>query len=141
MVRILSKNIQETEAMAQKLAAGLQGGELIALVGNLGAGKTFFVKAMAQYWGVKETITSPTFVLLKTYDTRHKKIHKLVHVDCYRLEGEEDLADIGLQDYLNQPDTVVVVEWADKISNLPEKTIKIKIDYIDNEQRQISIEK
>lgn len=141
MPQFLSKNSLETEAVAKELAASLQGGELVALVGNLGAGKTVFVKALAQALGVKETITSPTFVLLKIYNTKHKKIQKLVHVDCYRLEGKEDLADIGLQDYLNQPETVVVVEWANKISALPERTIKVKIDYIDNDQRQISIEK
>ena len=113
---------------------------MIALIGNLGAGKTFFVKALAKKLGVVENITSPTFVLMKVYDTKNKKIKKLVHVDCYRLEGKEDLDDIGLEDYMKEKNTLIIIEWADKISNLPVHSLKIKIEIKGKNKRKIIIE-
>jgi len=104
----------QTRAFGAKLARELKGGEIIALVGHLGSGKTTFIKGLAKGLGVKDTITSPTFVLMKIYKTKHKSIRKFVHVDCYRVPGIE-LASVGLTDYLNQPDTVVAIEWAEKL--------------------------
>ncbi|PWB38862.1 MAG: tRNA (adenosine(37)-N6)-threonylcarbamoyltransferase complex ATPase subunit type 1 TsaE [Parcubacteria group bacterium] len=140
MAEFISKSVSDTEAVATKVAQRLQGGDWLALVGNLGAGKTVFVKGLARALGVSANLTSPTFVLLKAYDTGHKVIKKFVHVDCYRLDGKEDLMDIGLSDYLNQKDTVVVIEWADKIRGLPDKTIKINIDYRPDNQRKILVD-
>ncbi len=140
MKEYISKKVADTEKIAKDLASKLTGGELVALSGNLGAGKTVFVKALAQALGVKDNITSPTFVLMKVYAPDNKKIKKFVHVDCYRLEGKEDLADIGLGDYLSDSDNIVVVEWADKVLNLPDKTIRVNIDYRGGDQRHIVID-
>lgn len=140
MSEFISKNVGETEGWARRLALSLKGGETLALSGHLGAGKTLIVKALAQAWGVDQNITSPTFVLLKVYAVRHKSIKKMVHVDCYRLDGQEDLSDIGLADYLQQLDTVVVIEWADKIRGLPTDTIRIDIEHQGAERRKIKIE-
>jgi|SRR3989344_1912875 len=139
MKEFVSKSLSDTENLAKNMAAQLQGGQLLALVGNLGVGKTVMVKALARAWGVTQNIMSPTFVLLKIYDIDHKSIKKMVHVDCYRLAGQEDLADIGLADYLHQPDTVVVIEWADKISGLPADTIYVNIEHRGEEQRKITV--
>jgi len=140
MKEYISKKVADTEKIAKDLAGKLTGGELIALSGNLGAGKTVFVKALAQALGVKGNITSPTFVLMKVYTPDNKKINKFVHVDCYRLEGQEDLSDIGLGDYLNDDKIIVVVEWADKVLNLPDKTIRVNIDYRGGDTRHIVID-
>jgi tRNA threonylcarbamoyladenosine biosynthesis protein TsaE len=140
MKKIQSKNIKDTQKVAHDLVASLDGASLIALMGNLGAGKTVFVKALAEALGVKDNVTSPTFVLMKIYDTKHDIIKKLVHVDCYRLEGKEDLVDIGLSEYIEDPNTLVVVEWADKISNLPEQRIKISIQNLGKDARLIEID-
>src|SRR3989338_7673870 len=91
----------QTRAFGAKLARELKGGEIIALVGNLGSGKTTFVKGLAKGLGVKDVITSPTFVLMKIYKAKHKTIKNFVHVDCYRIPGIE-LTAIGLDDFLNQ---------------------------------------
>lgn len=109
-----SNNANQTRALGKKVAQILVGGEALALIGNLGSGKTTFVKGLAKGLGVKMTITSPTFVLMKVYKTKHKTIKQFVHVDCYRLPGTE-FAAIGLSDFLNQPDTVVAIEWAEKL--------------------------
>ena len=132
-------NQSGTEAIAIKLAKELKGGEILALSGNLGAGKTVFVRALAKALGVKENITSPTFVLMKVYDIDYKKVNKFVHVDCYRLWAREDLFEIGLGDYLIHANIIVAIEWADKIINLPESAIKINIDLLDDNKRKIRI--
>lgn len=113
-----------TIALGGALARQLQGGEVLALVGNLGAGKTTFVKGLARGLGVRETITSPTFVLMKVYSAKRGLIRKFVHVDCYRVPGIE-LGEIGLADYLGQPGTVVAIEWAKKLPRLPRGTTTI----------------
>lgn len=141
MREYIVKNQAATEEIAIKLAKELNGGELLALSGNLGAGKTVFVQALAKALGVKENITSPTFVLMKVYNTDNQKSKKFIHVDCYRLSGREDLFDIGLEDYLNYDNIIVAVEWADKIVNLPDTAIKIHIELIKekDDQRKITI--
>lgn len=133
------KNLTETKKIATQLAKELVGGELLALTGNLGAGKTAFIQALAKALGVKENITSPTFVLMKVYDIKYKNAKKFVHVDCYRLSGREDLFDIGLGDYLNYDTVIVAIEWADKIANLPDRTIRINMELGKDNKRKISI--
>lgn len=140
MKEYITNNAEETSKVAAEIAKTLRGGEILALSGNLGAGKTVFVKALAKALGIEDTVTSPTFVLMKVYDADYQDIKKFVHADCYRLEGKEDLSDIGLGDYLTLNNTVVVIEWADKLLNLPEHTINIKIDYIEEDKRKIVID-
>ncbi len=108
---------KQTIALGEKLAKQLKGGEVIALIGNLGAGKTTLIKGIARGLGLKKIITSPTFVLMKIYDI-DSKIKKLVHIDCYRIKSAEEISAIGAQEYFGQKNTVVVIEWADKIKKL-----------------------
>lgn len=138
-MKIVSKNIDDTIRAAQDLAKRVKAGDVIALYGHLGAGKTVFVKALASSLGIKDTITSPTFVLMKVYSLPKGPVQNFVHVDCYRLDKPEDLSDIGLGDYLGQRDSIVVIEWADKIKNLPADSIRVDIDYRSNEKREIKI--
>ncbi|OGY40884.1 MAG: tRNA (adenosine(37)-N6)-threonylcarbamoyltransferase complex ATPase subunit type 1 TsaE [Candidatus Buchananbacteria bacterium RBG_13_36_9] len=122
-MKYISKNEKETYQIAEKLAKKLKGGEIIALEGDLGAGKTTFVKGLAKAFGVSQHVTSPTFVLLKIYSIRNRvlRIKNLVHVDCYRLDEPQELFYLGIEEYLNKPDTVVVIEWADKIKDYLKK--------------------
>jgi tRNA threonylcarbamoyladenosine biosynthesis protein TsaE len=119
MKKFISTSEKDTIAWAKKFAASLKGGEVISLEGNLGAGKTVISKAIAKGLGVTEVVNSPTFVLMKVYPVRRKgKIQKLVHVDAYRLAGHEELLNIGLGDYLQQLDTVVLIEWGDLVREI-----------------------
>lgn len=145
---------EETINFAQKFARKLKGGEIIGLIGELGGGKTTFVKGLAEGMGVKEPITSPTFVLLKEYAFRHailrpklhlqgviKGLSKFVHVDAYRTESIEDIISVGIEDYLNRKDIVIVIEWAEKIREiLPKSTIYIEFKFVDEKSRKIVIE-
>lgn len=125
-MRFLLKNEKATAVLAKKLAARLRGGEIIALVGDLGAGKTTFTQSLARALGVKQTVNSPTFVVLKLYQARRRAIKNLVHIDVYRLDGVRDLAAIGWADFQDK-NSVIVIEWADKAAALlPPSTIWLK---------------
>lgn len=129
MSRITSKSEKETEEIAAKMAKKLRGGEIIALIGNLGTGKTVFVRGLAKGLGIKKQITSPSFVLMKIYRIGNLKlkIRNFLHLDAYRLKDGKDLIDIGLLDWLGRKETITVIEWAEKIKKiLPKKTIKIR---------------
>ena len=128
---IITKSEKETMTLAKKFASQLKGGEVIALIGELGAGKTVFIKGLAKGLGVKQTITSPTFVLMKIYEVNKKnKIKNLCHVDAYRLKDGRELIDIGLTDWLLKSKVITVIEWADRVKEiLPEKSIKIRLNY------------
>jgi len=144
---MISHNSQHTIEFAQKFAKKLKGGEVIGLIGELGSGKTTFVKGLAEELGVKESITSPTFIILKEYILRSKthfgsgpnKVKKLIHVDAYRVENLDDIQSVGIEDYMNRDDAVVVIEWAEKIKNiLPKNTIYIHFEHISENKREIS---
>jgi len=149
--KIISHNPEETMNVAVELAKKLKGGEVLALYGDLGSGKTTFTKGLAEALKVEETITSPTFVILKIYDIiLRPKLHfqgvsggvrKLVHIDAYRVETLEDIKSVGIEDYLNREDVVMVIEWPEKIQEiLPEDVIKISFKNIDGKVREISID-
>lgn len=113
-----SQNKKETIKFAQQFAKSLRGGEVVLLLGDLGSGKTTFVKGLAQAFGVKEKITSPTFILMQQYKIRNfanSQTRNFIHVDAYRLKTAQALLDIGLGDWLGRPDTLVLIEWGEKI--------------------------
>ena len=125
-----SKNVEQTYILAEKLAKLIKGGDIILLNGDLGAGKTTFVKGFAKEIGVKIPVTSPTFNLLKTYETDK---YTLVHVDAYRLEGG---SFDELYDYANE-DNVIFIEWSNCLADqeLIEQHLAIDIKYISKNQR------
>ena len=117
---------KQTIILAQNLAKKLSGGEVLGLIGDLGAGKTVFTRGLAQGLGIKNNINSPTFVLMKVYPVQQGKIKNFVHIDAYRIKNLQDLLAIGIEDYLYQPDSIVVIEWADRIKLKKIKLIRIK---------------
>lgn len=127
---IQSDNLEQFQKIASNFAVKLKGGEVVGLIGELGLGKTTFIQFLAVAMGVKEKVLSPTFVLLKIYRASHRQssIKQLVHVDAYRLNHAEELKNIGLPEYLNRPDTVTVIEWADQVKDiLPPDIVMINI--------------
>ncbi|MEZ4200481.1 MAG: tRNA (adenosine(37)-N6)-threonylcarbamoyltransferase complex ATPase subunit type 1 TsaE [Candidatus Paceibacterota bacterium] len=93
------------------------GATVLALHGDLGAGKTTFVQLLARQLGVEETVTSPTFVVMKQYETTHD-FSNLIHIDAYRIETEEEMRVLGFEGLLQSPQTLICIEWAERIKNL-----------------------
>ena len=160
MKQIITNSEKETLALAKKYAKTLKSGAVIGLTGNLGAGKTVFVKGLASGLGLKKNITSPTFVIMKVYSVnsrsarilpkaklfngaypiRKEKIKNFVHIDAYRLKEGQDLVAIGAREYFNRPGTLTVIEWADRVKKvLPKKTKYIDIKILDGNKRKISL--
>lgn len=129
MKKFETKSAEETKLLASKFATK-HSGNIIALIGELGSGKTTFVQGFAKGLGIKEKIISPTFVLIKQYST-------LYHVDLYRVENFQDL---GFEEILANPNNIVLIEWAEKFKNLPKNTIRITIEKLAGDKRLITIE-
>lgn len=116
MKQIITNNPEETKKLAQQVLADL-GSNIIFLRGDLGSGKTVFVKGLAQALGVRDVVNSPTFVIMKIYETKNNKFKRLVHIDFYRLDEvvEADLVNLGIKEYMDDPESLVVIEWAERI--------------------------
>ena len=134
-----SKSVEETEHIAADLAATLRGGECVALDGELGAGKTQFVRGLLKgLGGDPKSVSSPTFVLLNVYDSGRLT---LFHLDAYRVHGGQDFEAIGFNELIEQAG-LVVVEWASRVRDLlPEDRIAISIEHIDDHTRRIVIDR
>ncbi len=102
-------------AVLGKLAASPEGATVLALTGDLGAGKTTLAQAIARELGVQAPVQSPTFVISKYYDTADGRFDRLVHVDAYRIEEESELAPLRWDELLRLPRTLIVVEWPERI--------------------------
>lgn len=127
----------QTIALGEKIGSLLKGGEVLAMRGTLGAGKTTITKGIAKSLGIDETITSPTFCLISEYSG--KKLD-LYHMDVYRLEGAEDFENLGTDEML-YGNGVSIIEWSEKISSvLPKKSITIELIPYENGERDIIIE-
>lgn len=135
--RISIKGVDEMRELGLELAAELEPGDIIAMVGNLGTGKTTLSKYIAEGLGVTEALSSPTFNIVKEYRSGRLP---LFHFDVYRLSSGDDLVDIGAEDYL-YGDGVCLIEWADIVADiLPEETIVIRLEYGENEgAREVTI--
>ena len=111
---------------------------VLVLSGDLGVGKTSFVKALASVLGVEEVITSPTFNIVKSYQTSHQQFSTLVHMDAYRLESEDELGPLRFSEILDDPDTIVCIEWGERIKDsLPNTTTYFQLDIDENNQHTI----
>ena len=136
-----TRTATETQALGTALAADLRGGDVVLLRGDLGAGKTTLAQGIARGLGVPGAVQSPTFTLIAEYDAPGLGPDgRLVHVDLYRLESAADVASIGLDDYLDHPATVTVVEWPERtdLSGFPRHWV-ITLVINDDESREISI--
>lgn len=137
MTVMITKSAKETQRVATMLASEVRGvvtthALVLALNGELGAGKTTFVQGFSRALGVTDRITSPTFVLIKIYKLRGRKMKfkHLVHIDCYRIERPSELMHLGLDEILADPDAIVLIEWADRIkSALPDDAIFLQLGH------------
>ncbi len=137
-MKFITHSPAETEALGEKLAESLSPGTVIAFRGNLGVGKTAFTRGLARGLGILDPVTSPTYTIVNEYLGGRLP---LFHFDMYRLHSEEDLFDIGWDDYLER-DGVCVVEWSENVSSAMETPITVTIDKVpgQDDTRHITIE-
>ncbi len=108
------------------------GATVLALHGDLGAGKTAFVQALAKLLGIKDTVTSPTFVIMQKYDVVDPRWQTLVHIDAYRTDTPEELSVIGLESLLEDGRNLIAIEWAEKAAALlPARTLHLRFQLSD----------
>ncbi|SRR3989339_739960 len=137
----LSHSPEETQSLAASFSATLKGGEIIALEGDLGTGKTTFVQGVASALGSVDLVRSPTFTILNVYRTNHPVIRQIVHIDGYRLRNEEDIVNLGLDEWVERPDTILFIEWPKTVPEaiLP-ADVEIRFAYGEREtERHITI--
>ena len=136
MAVYFSKSEQDTEELGRKLAASLPGGAVIAMYGELGAGKTAFVRGMARGLGLDCRVSSPTFTIVNEY----LGDRELIHFDMYRLSGADELFDIGWEDYLNRG-AVCAVEWSENVQDaFFGDEITVSLRKLSDTEREITIE-
>jgi len=132
----ITNSERESLKFANDFAKEPKAGDIVAFTGDLGTGKTFIVKAIANYFGIDE-VTSPTFSIVNTYE-QDVRIH---HFDFYRLKKVEELYDIGFEEYLNDRSAIVFIEWAEMFEELlPQSIYRISIKHLGESKREIKIE-
>lgn len=130
-MQIISTSASQTEEIAFEFAKQLNNGDVVVLSGDMGAGKTVFVKGVAKYFKL-EGVTSPTYAYLNVYGDR------IYHYDCYRLSCAEDAELLGLTDYFGG-NNICIIEWAENIADaLPKNVKKVRIEKIDQNSRKIT---
>ncbi len=143
MRSVITKNPKETQKLAADLAKKIISKKLskalvIALEGDLGSGKTTFIKGFSKTLGIKEKILSPTFVLIHKHKIKNSKI--LYHIDAYRLKSEKDLLKLGIKEIFANSENIVMIEWADRVKrNIPKNATWINFEHLGKNKRKIII--
>ena len=140
-------SIKETEAYAADLMKQACKKEdlrthalVVGLSGELGAGKTAFVKAAAHALGVEDTVTSPTFVIEKIYKLKNTPFAHLIHIDAYRLESADELRALGWDDITRDSGNIVFLEWPERVKEvLPDNMVRINLEVVGEKERKITV--
>ena len=135
-MKYYSKNARDTQNIAKNLAKTLSGGEVSLLNGDLGAGKTTFTKGLVKGLGGKKTVVSPTFTIMHSYDDTRIPVY---HFDMYRIADEDELYELGLEEYLYE-NGVAVIEW-NKFEHFDGEVIEINITPTSENERIFDVEK
>jgi len=138
----ITKSPKETQKLGYNFAKALRKGDIVCLYGDLGSGKTTFVQGLAIGLGIKNRIISPTFVIVRSYKVRINDegliINDFYHIDLYRVENEEDVKELGIEEIINNKNSIIVIEWAEKLkSYLSQKRINIEFYYRADDTREI----
>ena len=159
-IEIIAKSAEETKKVAANLAqdlnpthnfhcakrknnivkvmCGIKHAFIIALEGDLGSGKTTFIQGLTKGLQIKESVLSPTFLILKQFLISFKGYRNFYHIDAYRLKNPKELLELGFKDLINNPENIIVIEWADKIKKiLPKNILRIKFKNLGKNKRKI----
>ena len=138
----LSRNFEEVRGIARDFLNTLNpigdSSVVVALQGDLGAGKTTFAQAIGLELGVNESMQSPTFVIMKIYDIKWNNFENLIHVDAYRLEKDEELLHLGWEEIISEPENLVLIEWPENVAGIiPKNAKRIFFKFVDENTREI----
>ncbi len=144
-MKIIAKSLSDTKQFAKDLILEVSKkasnkATVLDLKGDLGAGKTTLVQMLGVELGVKETMQSPTFVLMKSYKTTSSRFKNLVHIDAYRIEDIQEVKILRLEDIFADPSNLVCIEWADKIREImPADAIKVECELLEGDEHGYEI--
>ncbi|NCC70170.1 tRNA (adenosine(37)-N6)-threonylcarbamoyltransferase complex ATPase subunit type 1 TsaE [bacterium] len=139
---MISNKEAETYEIAKKYCKNLKGGEVILIKGDLGSGKTAFVKGVAEFFNIKkEEVISPTFTIFNNYKVENNKnIKNIIHIDAYRIETDEEFLETGALEYFYNKNTIVFIEWPENIKSFLGDSKKIiNLKTLDKNKREIII--
>jgi tRNA threonylcarbamoyladenosine biosynthesis protein TsaE len=144
MKSITTHSLEETQQFAKEWLDSLNINEseatVVGLYGNLGAGKTTFTQAVARELGIDQPITSPTFVIEKIYEIKHKNFARLIHIDAYRLEGGRELQDLNFEEIVSNKNNLIFIEWPENVKDiLPTNHIKLFCEFVDENSRKFVV--
>lgn len=135
----ITNDFEETRELGEKFAKTLNGGEVLAMYGELGGGKTTFVQGLALGLGIERRIISPTFIIMRTYDLKDKTFY---HIDLYRTSSTKDIEGLGIDEIMGKANNILAIEWAEKMKEvLPDRRIDIFFKYLEDNKREIKIVK
>jgi len=142
----ITNNSLETSLLGEDIAKEIlknkqnKKAQILALSGDLGAGKTTFLQGFAKGLGIKEHILSPTFVIFKKFKIKNPSFNLFYHIDCYRLKDSKDLLGLGFEEFFSNPKNIIAIEWSEIISDiLPKDKTSIHFEFKDEEKRIITI--
>lgn len=143
-MEIITKSPETTHKLGKDLGSSLKGGEVVALCGPMGAGKTTFVQGLAEGLGIDSRIVSPTFIIMRKYkvSVKDSDIHNLYHVDLYRLENniESQIEELGITSLWGEKENVFVIEWADMLEKIKVPNMKkVEFKILGNNNRSIIV--
>ena len=155
-MEFLSKSVGETAEIARNFISELKPkmdiATVVGLYGELGSGKTTFMKYLVESFGIKETIQSPTFVIMKYFDltpspspcegegSRNKTFNKLIHIDAYRIEREDEMINLEWKEIISDQKNLICIEWPDRVSGIMPEHIIIKFEHVSENERKIKID-
>jgi tRNA threonylcarbamoyladenosine biosynthesis protein TsaE len=131
-----SHSEEETLTIAKEFSKQLKSGDIVALIGNLGVGKTLFIRGICSYFQVEEIITSPTFTIMNQYTgyADDQEIN-IIHIDLYRIKNINELIELGFVELLSTPDSIILIEWAEKAEHLlPKPHYRITFENVEAEE-------
>ncbi len=141
----ITHSLEETQKFAKDWLASLpfesDEATIVGLYGNLGSGKTTFTQSVAKELGIHSSVTSPTFVIEKLYETNHSHFARLIHIDAYRLESGRELQTLNFEDLVDNPNNLIIIEWPENIKEiLPENHLKILCEFVDENSRKFEVQ-
>lgn len=133
----ISRSAKQTRRLGARLGTLVQGGDVIALEGELGTGKTIFAQGLGRGWGANTHFVSPTYVLVRRHE-RQQDTQKIYHIDLYRLNSLSEIIDLGLEELFESTQSVCVVEWANRAANLfSDEHLWISLHWLDDYRRSM----